>query len=222
MTKLQLQTILLTIFGLCLVQGAVAADSTESEGKILLDRFLNDVKTLSARFEQSLVDDNDVIVDESAGTVEIARPGRFRWANTKPYEQLLVADGINVWNYDADLMQVTVRPQQELLQNTPALLLGGSSDALADFDYIGSFSDRDTVWVRLRPKDSKSGFERVELGFTEGQLSRMIFSDNLQQATLVALFDVVLNGEIAADRFEFSPPPGVDLVGVPVVSDAAD
>ncbi len=212
----------LAAFGLCFAQFAVAADSIETEGEVLLERFLNDVSTLSARFEQSLVDDNDVVVDESAGTVEIARPGRFRWANTEPYEQLLVADGVNVWNYDADLMQVTVRPQQEILQSTPALLLGGSSNALADFEYTGSFSDRGTVWVRLRPKDSGSGFERVELGFTDGQLSRMIFSDNLQQETLIALFDVVLNSEIPADRFEFSPPPGVDLVGVPVVSDAAD
>jgi len=222
LTNLLLQRISLAVFGLCFAHSAVTADSIESEGEMLLQRFLNDVSTLSARFEQSLVDDNDVVVDESAGTVEIARPGRFRWANTEPYEQLLVADGVNVWNYDADLMQVTVRPQQEILQNTPALLLGGSSDALADFEYVGSFSDRDTVWVRLRPKNTDSGFERVELGFTEGQLSRMIFSDNLQQETLIALFDVVLNGEIPADRFEFSPPPGVDLVGVPVVSDTAD
>ncbi len=222
MTKLHLLRISLAFFGLCCGHSLVADESIESAGEILLERFLNDVRTLSARFEQSLVDDNDVVVDESAGTVEIARPGRFRWANTEPYEQLLVADGVNVWNYDADLMQVTVRPQQEILQNTPALLLGGSGDALADFDYVGSFSDRGTVWVRLRPKDSDNGFERVELGFTDGQLSRMIFADNLQQETLIALFDVVLNGEIPADRFEFSLPPGVDLVGVPVVSDAAD
>jgi len=222
LTTFHLQKTLLTVAAVCFAQSAIAADSIESEGRILLERFLNDVSTLSARFEQSLVDENDVVVEESAGTVEIARPGRFRWANSEPYEQLLIADGLNVWNYDADLMQVTVRPQQELLQSTPALLLVGSSDALADFEYIGSFSDRGTVWVRLRPKDSKSGFEKVELGFGDGQLSRMIFSDNLQQTTLVALLDVVLNGEIAADRFEFSPPPGVDLVGVPVVSEAAD
>lgn len=222
MIKLHLLKATLAVTGLCCAGLAMAEDRAQSEGELLLERFLNDVSSLSARFEQTLVDDADVVVDESAGTVEIVRPGRFRWANSEPYEQLLVADGVNVWNYDADLMQVTVRPQQEILQNTPALLLGGSSDALADFEYIGSFTDRGTVWVRLRPRESDSGFERVELGFTDGQLSRMIFSDNLQQKTLVALFDVVVNGEISADRFGFVPPPGVDVVGVPVVSDAAD
>lgn len=177
---------------------------------------------MSARFEQSLVDENDIVVEESAGTVEISRPGRFRWANTEPYEQLLVADGLNIWSYDADLMQVTVKAQQDILESTPALLLGGSEDALQDFDFVGSYSDRGTVWVRLKPKDTDSGFDRVELGFTDGQLSRMIFIDNLEQTTLIALFDVVINEAIAEERFEFLVPPGVDLVGVPVLSEALD
>jgi outer membrane lipoprotein carrier protein len=200
----------------------VAEETSRSEGEILLDKFLQDVKSMSARFEQSLVDENDAVVEESAGTLQISRPGRFRWANTEPYEQLLVADGVNIWSYDADLMQVTVKAQEDILQSTPALLLGGSSDALQDFDLVGSYSDRGTVWVRLKPKDSDSGFERVELGFTDGDLSRMIFTDNLEQTTLVALFDVVINEAIADEQFEFLVPPGVDLVGVPALSKALD
>lgn len=217
-----LQKIPLLLLGLCFARGLVAAEYIDGEGRALLDEFLHDVVTLSARFEQTLVDDNDVVVEESAGTVEISRPGRFRWAYTEPYEQLLLADGLNVWSYDADLLQATVKPQQDLLEDTPAILLGGSGDALDDFEYIGSFTDRGTVWVRLRPKNADSSFSRIELGFTAGELSRMIFSDNLEQTTLIALFDVRLNEEIAADRFRFAAPPGVDVVGVPVLSDVAD
>lgn len=207
---------------LLIATAAFSEEVPQSEGGVLLDTFLQDVRTMSARFEQSLVDEHDVVIEESAGTVEISRPGRFRWANTQPYEQLLVADGVNVWSYDADLMQVTVKAQREILQSTPALLLGGSADALEDFEFVGSYSDRGTVWVRLRPKSSDSGFNRMELGFTDGTLSRMIFTDNLEQTTLVALFDVVINQEIADDRFEFMVPPGVDLVGVPALSKVAD
>jgi outer membrane lipoprotein carrier protein len=213
---------LLVLASVCMSHGVTVAGTLETDGKALLDHFLHDVTTLSARFEQSLVDDNDAVVEESAGTVEISRPGKFRWAYIEPYEQLLVADGSNVWSYDADLMQVTVKPQQDVLQNTPALLLGGTANALDDFEYVGSFTERDTVWVRLRPKDLQNGFSRVELGFTDGRLSRMIFSDNLEQTTLIGLFDVALNVPIPADRFRFVPPPGVDLVGVPLVSDAAN
>ena len=81
---------------------AAAAD----EGKLLLDRFLNDVRTMSARFEQSLIDADNVVVEESNGVLEIQRPGRFRWVYDQPYEQIMVADGLNVWSYDVDLAQV--------------------------------------------------------------------------------------------------------------------
>lgn len=196
---------------------AAEADAYPDEkAKALLERFVNDVQTLQGRFEQSLIDADQQLVEESSGTLEIQRPGQFRWVYTEPYEQVLVADGSNVWSYDVDLAQVTVKPQAEVLSNTPASLLGGSPDALEQFDYIGSFVDRGTVWVTLRPKDRDNGFAKVELGFNDGKLSRMLFSDNLEQTTLIALFDVSLNLEIDADHFEFNPPDDVDIVGTPL------
>ncbi len=188
----------------------------ESTGQQLMDNFVNDVQTLTGRFEQQLVDADNIVVDKSSGTIEILKPGRFRWTYLQPYEQILVADGLNVWSYDVDLEQVTVKAQAEVLANTPALLLGGSQNVLDDFEYIGSFTERDTVWVRLRPKSTDNGFTKVELGFNEGKLSRMIFSDNLGQTTLIALFDLSLNEPIDEHRFSFSPPDNVDVVGRPL------
>ena len=199
----------------------VSVAQQDSDGQRLIDDFVNNVHTMSGRFEQQLVDADDIVVDKSSGTIEIQKPGRFRWTYLEPYEQILVADGLNIWSYDVDLEQVTVKAQAEVLASTPALLLGGSQNVLEDFEYIGSFADRDTVWVRLRPKTTDNGFTKVELGFNEGKLGRMIFSDNLGQTTLIALFDLSLNESIDAHRFNFSPPEGVDVVGVPLSSDSA-
>ena len=196
----------------------VSAENVD-EGKALLDGFLNDVRTMSARFEQSLVDADNIVLEESNGVLEIQRPGRFRWVYDQPYEQLMVADGLNVWSYDVDLAQVTVKSQQDVLGGTPALLLGGTDNVLDDFEYAESFSDRGTVWIHLRPRSTDNGFTKIELGFDDGKLRRMIFSDNLQQSTLIALFDVRLNEDIPADHFMFDPPSDVDLVGVPIVAD---
>lgn len=201
--------------------GASANDGTE-EGRRLVQGFVAEVQSMSGRFEQSLVDADDEITETSSGTFGILRPGRFRWAYEEPYEQILVADGTNVWNYDVDLEQVTVKPQTEALGSTPAALLGGSEDVLDGFEVKGSFTDRGTVWVRLEPKTSDTTFETVELGFTDGVLTRMILSDDLEQTTLVALHDVQVNAEIDATRFRFSPPEHVDLVGRPAKSPAGD
>ncbi len=210
--------------GVFLILAAVQASlaQQDSVGQQLIDDFVNNVQTMSGRFEQQLVDADDIVIDQSSGTVEIQKPGRFRWTYLEPYEQILVADGLNVWSYDVDLEQVTVKAQAEVLANTPALLLGGSQNVLDDFEYIGSFQERGTVWVRLRPETTDNGFTKIELGFDEGKLSRMIFSDNLGQTTLIAFFDLAINESIEAHRFIFSPPDDVDVVGRPLISAPAD
>jgi len=192
----------------------------EDVGEKLVNDFLNDVITLQGRFEQSLIDADGAVAERSSGTLKIERPGRFRWDYSEPYEQWLVADGLNIWSYDVDLAQVTVKPQAEALANTPALLLGGSSDVLTQFRFDGAMVEMGTTWVRMIPVDTKSGFVRMELGFFDGQLSRMVFFDNLDQTTLVALYDVKSNEPIDAELFSFTVPDDVDLVGVPVAAES--
>jgi len=41
------------------------------DGRALLDHFLNDVRTLAARFDQSLIDADGILVEESSGSMEI-------------------------------------------------------------------------------------------------------------------------------------------------------
>lgn len=213
---------ILLLAGLAIAVAGNAAHAqarVDEVGEKLVSDFITEVITLQGRFEQSLVDAAGVVVERSSGTLEIERPGRFHWAYSEPYEQLLVADGLNIWSYDVDLAQVTVKPQAEALANTPALLLGGSGDALSQFRFDGSMVESGMTWVRMIPIDTASGFERMELGFSDGQLSRMVFFDNLDQKTLVALYDVTTNEPIDSERFVFTVPGDADLVGVPVVAE---
>lgn len=201
--------------------GAFAQSTVDDLGKKLVNDFVNNVITLEGDFEQSLIDAEGTVVDSTSGTLEIERPSRFRWSYSDPYEQWLVADGLNIWSYDLDLEQVTVKPQAEALANTPALLLGGSDSALQQFDFVATTIEEFTTWVRLDPKDKSSGFDRVELGFIDGDLRRMIFFDNLEQTTLVTLSNVVINEPLDSERFVFVVPEDVDVVGTPVVAEDA-
>ncbi|NCF15505.1 MAG: outer membrane lipoprotein carrier protein LolA, partial [Gammaproteobacteria bacterium] len=110
-TKLIIGAVFLFIAG----QGASAQERLQGVGEVLVDDFVNNVITLQGRFEQSLIDAGGEVVERSSGILEIERPGRFRWAYSEPYEQWLVADGLNIWSYDVDLAQVTVKPQAEAL-----------------------------------------------------------------------------------------------------------
>jgi outer membrane lipoprotein carrier protein len=203
---------------LCLAT-SVLAQSPDDHGKQLVDEFIEDVESFSGSFEQVLIDADGEVIERTTGTLEISRPGKFRWSYVEPYEQWLIADGLNIWSYDVDLAQVTVKPQAAALANTPALLLSGSADALDQFDYEGSYDETVTTWVKLAPRNTDSGFLRMELGFIDDTLNRMVFFDNLEQTTLVEFRDVAVNGQIDPARFEFLVPDDVDVVGMPAVAD---
>jgi len=203
------------IAGVLFAGHGIAADEPADDGRVLVDAFITDVVTFSGDFEQSLIDAQGQILEVTSGTLEIQRPGQFRWAYSEPYEQWLIADGLNIWSYDVDLEQVTVKPQAEALANTPALLLGGSDAALDQFEYQGSVTEDGVTWVRLVPINTDSGFKRVELAFAERRLHQMVFFDNLEQTTFVSLDNVAVNEPIDAGRFEFVVPEDVDVVGQP-------
>lgn len=203
------------LFIAAVAQGQLTVDD---HGERLIAEFVDEIDTFRGEFEQVLLDPAGEVLERTSGTLEISRPAKFRWSYVEPYEQWLIADGLNIWSYDVDLAQVTVKPQAEALANTPALLLSGSDDALEQFNYEGSYDETVTTWVKLAPKNTDSGFMRVELGFIDETLYRMVFFDNLEQTTLVEFDDVVVNGAINAQRFDFVVPDGVDVVGTPAVA----
>lgn len=217
-SRMLVTTLALTAVGLVLHGQVNAQARVDDLGRKLVTDFVTEVITMESRFEQSLIDSEGTLLERTSGTLEIARPTQFRWSYAEPYEQWLVADGDNIWSYDIDLAQVTVKPQAEALANTPALLLGGSEDALSQFEFGATTIESVTTWVRLEPKNKESGFDSVELGFIDRQLRRMQFFDNLEQTTLVELHDTVVNEPIDASRFEFIVPDDVDVVGTPVAT----
>lgn len=205
---------------LCAATLAAAEAAPSAAGRSpVLERWLETVDTLSADFSQTLIDADGAVIEESSGTLEVSRPGRFRWIYEEPYEQWLVADGLNVWSYDVDLEQVTVKAQSVALASTPALLLGGSDDVLGEFRLEGTGDAGGLTWVRLVPLDAGAGFRHVELGFRDDRLSRMVFRDELEQTTVVTLTDVVVNEPIDPGAFAFAAPEGVDVVGTPATND---
>lgn len=195
----------------CAASPALAAP----DGPALVSEFVNSLETFTASFRQSLLDEDGEVIERTEGTLEIRRPGQFRWDNTEPYEQWLIADGDNIWSYDVDLEQVTVKPQAVALANTPAMILSGDADSFEQFEFLDTYEEAGYVWVQMRPVDDAAGFTRMEMGFVDGELQRMVFFDTLAQTTLVQFADVRVNAAIDPSRFEFRVPEGVDLIGTP-------
>lgn len=186
-----------------------------------LQEFFAGIDTIRGEFRQVLFDTRGQAVERSAGEFAILKPGRFRWHYTEPYEQLIVADGDNIWLYDQDFEQVTVREQTDSLSQSPAMLLGGAADALDAFRYLGSYSQDGRDWLRLEPATPESDFRAVDLSFAGGELELMELTDALGQVTRIEFTELVMNEPLDDALFTFTPPPGVDVIGVGEPSAAA-
>ncbi|MEJ2602204.1 MAG: outer membrane lipoprotein chaperone LolA [Gammaproteobacteria bacterium] len=188
---------------------AAADDSIPAE----LREFFAGIESIRGEFRQLVFDPRGGEVESAEGELAIARPGRFRWHYTAPYEQLIVADGERLWLYDVDLEQVTVREQTGSLSQSPAMLLGGDTTALDAFRYLGSYSADGYDWMRLEPVAPESDFRYVSLAFSGGDLESMELADALGQVTRIEFSDLVLNAAPDESLFRFEPPAGVDVIG---------
>jgi outer membrane lipoprotein carrier protein len=203
---------------LCMAMLAAASDPAANA----LDRFLTGLNTLSADFTQSVTDSHGEAAGAGSGRLLVQRPGKFRWdyspreAGATNSGQLLVADGKNLWFYDRELAQVTVKPVEAALSATPIVLLSGSVAQLHDTFEISPSAAHDGMdWVEVKPRSTEADFNHAELGFTGGKLVRMIVNDRLGQTVQLDFQHSERNARVDADALRFKPPAGVDVIGTP-------
>ncbi|HTV80612.1 MAG TPA: outer membrane lipoprotein chaperone LolA [Steroidobacteraceae bacterium] len=210
---------LLGALGLALAGGA-HADETHTA----LDAWLSGLKSLRAQFTQTITDAQGRQTDKTTGDLLVLRPGKFRWdshdvpaTGSAPADsgQVLIADGRNVWFYDRDLQQVTVKPFNDALTATPLMLLSGGADARKAFEITDAGSRDGLSWVRVKPRATDADFHQALLGFGDGELRQMILEDKLGQNATLVFSRSQRNAPVSQAEVSFTPPKGVDVLGKP-------
>jgi len=188
--------------------GAAHADAVQA-----LRDFTREVQSGRATFTQVVTAADSAKKKTSSGSFEFARPNRFRFVYTKPYEQTIVGDGQKVWLYDVDLQQVSVRPMDQALGTTPAALLAGAQ-LDKDFELTAQPSAQGLDWVQATPraKTESVGFQSLRVGFKGKDLAALELVDSFGQRSLLTFSDLAINAPLAADAFRFTPPPGVEVL----------
>jgi len=148
----------------------------------------------------------------SSGTFLFERPGKFIWSYEKPYEQVLQADGDNLYVYDKDLNQVTVRKLGGALGASPAAILFGSNDLDQNFTLKDAGVKDGIDWLELTPKAKDTQFQRVGIGFRDGNLEAMELHDVFGNVTLLTFSNIQKNPPLKADTFKFVVPKGADVL----------
>lgn len=178
-----------------------------------LDSFSKGLKGLDGQFTQQVFSSNGKQKEQSTGRVAVSAPRLFRWEYTKPYPQLIVADGTTVWVHDPDLQQVSKRPQGAEEANSPLAILLDPSKLDRDFVAKEVGTDKGIEWLQLTPRNPDAAFKSAKLGFNEFGLAEMEYVDALGQRTRITFDGWKRNPSFAKGTFVYVPAKGVDVIG---------
>jgi outer membrane lipoprotein carrier protein len=195
-------------FALLFISQLAIADGVSS-----LRDFFNNTNSMRATFSQVVNDKQGRKEQEVEGTMQLQRPNKFRWDYKKPYEQQIVSDGKQVFLFDTDLQQVTIRELSKALGSSPAAMLAGGEAVEKSFTLKNATRKDGLTWVLALPKDKDSGFERVLLGFKADELRKMEMVDSFNHITHITFSDVERNPTLQDSTFLFTTPKGADVVG---------
>ena len=192
----------------CLLTFAAAA---QADAVASLREFVQEVKSGRAAFTQVASSADGSRRKTSSGSFEFQRPNRFRFTYTKPFEQLIVADGQKVWIYDTDLNQASSRKLSQALGATPAALLAGGS--LEQDFVLSSEPSRDGLdWALATPRAKDGAFQQLRVGFRGKTLAAVEILDSFGQRSLLQFTRFEPNVSLAAELFRFTPPAGADVI----------
>jgi len=196
---------------LLLIASPVSAEDAAQRLKAALKNMDN----FTTEFKQTLLDEDKNVVQQSRGTLALQRPGKFAWIYTEPFEQRIIADGSELWVYDVELDQVTVKPIDQGLSNAPIMILMKQADVSEQFE-VNEVGQREFLyWVELSPHAADDlEYTHVYIGIEDDQVRAMEMQDQFGQSTQI-VFENQRSGVVHNPAtFKFVPPPGVDVYGV--------
>lgn len=211
MTTTMLRTLMAPVAALVL---SVATTVAHADAVDTLREFVRDVKSGRAAFTQTVTSPDGAKKKTSSGRFEFSRPDRFRFAYAKPFEQLIVGDGKQVWLHDVDLNQVSVRPMSAALGATPAALLAGKS-LDTDFDLSAQPSANGLDWALAQPKQKDGAFQSLRVGFRGKTLAAVEIVDGFGQRSVLQFDGFETNAVLPDDTFRFTAPKGAEVLRQP-------
>lgn len=179
-----------------------------------LDTLLQGIETLSATVVQLIVESDGGILEESDIQMHLKKPDGFYWETLSPFPELVVTNGITLWNYQPDLEQVVIEDWDTSRSELAAQLLNGQTGNLAEEYQIELQPPRNSEAREfvLTPLASDSVYEQISINFFSSELD-LIHFDNVNGQQTVWRFNTVQRNQPMADSvFEFNPPAGIEII----------
>ncbi|MDZ4814097.1 MAG: outer membrane lipoprotein carrier protein LolA [Pseudomonadota bacterium] len=206
----------LSAVGALCAESPPATTARTDSARSRLEAFSKGLNELTGSFQQRTVAPDGAVQEDSSGILALRAPRQFRWEYVEPYPQLIVADGDNVWIYDEDLEQVTVRNQSQEEAQSPLTILIDLSQLDRDFKVKSLPASGGLLWLELQSLAKEPAFKTVRIGLGAKSPEQMVLIDLIDNRTEWRFADWKRDPKLDDAKFRFTPPAGVDVVGEPV------
>ena len=182
-----------------------------------VDEHYNHLRSLQADFTEIYRGAGTDRVE--SGTLWLKKPRKMRWEYRSPKEKLFVSDGKAVWFYTPGERQARKTDPRKLEDlRSPMAFLLGKTKLESELQGLSRAADQtpmgtgDTV-LRGVPKAMAAQISEVLLEVNPANQIVRIVLDGIDGTTTEFRFsDLKENQEVGDQRFEFTPPPGVEVV----------
>jgi outer membrane lipoprotein carrier protein len=201
---------------------AAAADAnsvnvSETESETVVTTPGNDLETLNSQLEslqtfradvrQLIVENTGGVLEESKILFMLKRPHGFYWETLQPFPELIVTDGQTLWNYQPDLLQLSIENWDASRSELAAQLLSGNTEAIAEEYTVSAVPVNGNDWeFLLYPNDPASLYEQVSLYFEQGELVSILLISTNGQRTFWEFNNREVNIELESSLFTFTTP----------------
>ena len=178
-----------------------ANDANYAEGLINTNIFSN--KTFQSDFEQIIRDEQGEIIDKMEGTISIEKPDNFRWHYKRPYEQIIIGNGVKLISYDIDLNNINIRDYRSINNTVPIIMLKSDEDSVNDLKLINSYYDSNNLfWVTVQYQLSNNDEFVFDVAFSNKVIAKMLIKDSLNQDMIINFINPVINTKLDSDLFD--------------------
>jgi outer membrane lipoprotein carrier protein len=182
-----------------------------------VDEHYNHLRTLQTDFTE--IYRGDGAERTESGTLWLKKPRKMRWEYRSPREKLFISDGKVVWFYLPEERQVRKTEFRKLddLRSPIAFLLGKTKleNELQGLSKVVDQAPGDPADTLLRgvPKAMADRISEVLLEVTPSrQLARIVLMGVDGASTEFRFANPKENIEVSDSRFQFTPPPGIEIV----------
>lgn len=207
---------LLSVFSMMVVMTITApVFAVEKADVATLKNYVQSLQTLRANFIQVQPEEAIYQQNKSVGYLVLKRPGKLMWVYQTPEQQEIISDGRNLWIFESEIDQASVRPLASVQDDFPMRWLLYNEDLEKHFEIIPGQKENGLSWFNLVPREG-TFFQSLDIAIANNQMVQVWMYQSEDNITKVEFTDIEQNNTIANNQFDFNPPKGVDVIGQPL------